>query len=396
MSTGTRGREGSGRVEFAHFWQEGGGKRMVAELFDDFRRRNPGVELDEEANSIDDHGMFVKSRILREDPPDVFAEWPGSNLEPYTEAGALADLSTLWDEQGWESVFIEGPRERARIDGAYYGVPLDIHRMNNVFYDVGLAERFGVDVAGADDPREFLEVLRACENDGDVIGMEQPMKNPSDVLQLFANVIIGQYGAETYAGITRGRTADYRDEIHSAVALLDEYADLAREDAAFLGMVEASDRFAEGRSVCFHQGDWMAGAYEAVDGFDYGRDWDRVNFPGTDGVFMLASDAAVAADTGGIDPAARDFLAFLGSTGAQETLNRIKGSIPPREDVSLDAYPRILREQYEDFKRARHFPAGHALQVDPETFTEVKLAAGNFLVSRDVDRATREFVEAYS
>jgi len=40
MSSHTRGSPGSADVEMAHFWQEGGGKRMIEELFTDFRSRN--------------------------------------------------------------------------------------------------------------------------------------------------------------------------------------------------------------------------------------------------------------------------------------------------------------------------------------------------------------------
>jgi|AntDeeMinimDraft_5_1070356.scaffolds.fasta_scaffold00110_18 glucose/mannose transport system substrate-binding protein len=394
MSSHTRGSPGSADVEMAHFWQEGGGKRMIEELFTDFRSKHPGVEVTDQANTIDDHGMLVKSQILREEPPPVFVEWPGQNLAPYQQAGAIRDISDLWADNGWADVFIEGPRERSQLDGAYYGIPIDIHRMNNLFYHVDLAEEYGVDPTRVDSPSEFLEVLAACD-DGDLIGMEQPMKNPSDVLQLFANIVIGEFGAETYAGITEGQTRRYESELRQAVELLDAYADLAREDATFVDMVQANERFMDRESVFFHQGDWMAGSYEDQADFDYGVDWDHAVFPGTEGVFMLSTDALVAAEHADFGEDTRAFLEFMASPPAQQTLNRIKGSIPPREDVDISGYPQILREQFQDFKSASHFPAGHALQITPDAFVEAKIAASEFVTTRDVERTTQGFLEAY-
>lgn len=393
MSTGFQASRSTGDVEVAHFWAEGDGRQMLDAVLEEFRSRHPDVSVTD--RSYDNHGLAIKSRILQEDPPSLFVEWPGGNMEPYHEADALRSIDDVWRENGWAEAFIEGPRERAQMGGEYVAVPLDIHRMNNVFYRVEAAEAVGVDPSRIADPREFLEVLRQCE-DGDRIGMHQPMKDPSDVLQLWANIFIGQFGAEAFAAVTGGDVGGHESEIEEAVELVDRYADLASDDAAFLGMIDASDRFVDGGSVFFHHGDWMGGIYAEVDGFDYGRDWERADFPGTDGVYMMGIDSIVAADDGeALSDGARTFLEFVGSAPALETLNRAKGSIPPRRDVSMDAFPRFLQEQFRDFEAASHFPAGHALQVDPETYIETQTAFSEFVADRDVERTARALVEAY-
>lgn len=393
MNDGARTASRPETVDIAHFWTEGDGQKMFDAVLESFRSRRPDVAVD--ARSYDNHGLTIKSRILQEDPPTLFVEWPDQNLQPYHSAGALRDITEVWETNGWTDAFIEGPRTRSMMDGKYVGLPVDIHRMNNVFYHVDLVEEIGVDPSRVSDPREFLEVLEQCA-DGGVIGMEQPMKNPSTILQLFANIVIGQFGAETFEGITGGDTSAYHSEIREAVELVDAYAELAREDSAFVDMVEANDRFVDGQSVFFHQGDWMAGEYADLQGFEYGRDWERANFPGTDGVYMMGIDSIVAAEDGGFDEDARTFLEFVGSPAALEELNRIKGSIPPRKDVSMDAYPQFLRDQFADFKRARHFPAGHALQVTPQSFIEAKAAFSTYLSTHDVEQTARDLVEAYS
>jgi len=139
----------------------------------------------------------------------------------------------------------------------------------------------------------------------------------------------------------------------------------------------------------------MAGMYEDEPGFEYGRDWGRVNFPGTDGAYVLGMDLLVTAADVEFTEEIRTFLEFMASPDALETLNRVKGSIPPRSDVSLDTYPPMLQEQFEDFQRARHFPAGHAMQVHPETFIDAKIAMSEFIADRDVAATTAALVDAY-
>ncbi|MFB6141367.1 MAG: ABC transporter substrate-binding protein [Halosimplex sp.] len=386
------GRSRGGSVELAHFWAEGDGAEMLAAVLEQFRSRHPEVDVSD--RMYDNHGMAIKSRMLREDPPPVFVEWPGDNLRPYHEAGGVRPVTDLWEENGWTRSFIDGPRGWAQLGGEFVGIPVDIHRMNNLFYRVDLAEEHGVDPRRIDDPRELLEVMEQVETDAH-IGMHQPMKNPSTVLQLWSMCVIGQFGSETYRAITDGDATAHRSEIREAVELVDAFSALASDDAAFIDMVEANQRFIDGGSVFYHQGDWMAGMYEEEPDFEYGRDWDRVNFPGTDGAYVLGMDLLVAAAGVEFTDATRTFLEFMASPDALETLNRIKGSIPPRSDVSLDAFPPMLREQFEDFQSASHFPAGHALEVSPETFVNAKIAMSEFIAQRDVEATTEALVDAY-
>jgi len=391
-SIGAAGRARSDGVELAHFWAEGDGAEMLAAVLEEFRSRHPEVGVSD--RMYDNHGMAIKSRMLGEDPPPVFVEWPGDNLRPYYDADAVRPVTDLWADNGWERSFIDGPREWAQLDGEFVGVPVDIHRMNNLFYRVDLAEEHGVDPERIDDPRELLAVMRQVETDAH-IGMAQPMKNPSTVLQLWSMCVIGQFGAETYEAITGGDAAAHRSEIREAVELVDEFSALASDDAAFLDMVEANQRFVDGESVFYHQGDWMAGMYEETADFEYGRDWGRANFPGTDGTYVLGMDLLVTAADVEFTEEIRTFLEFMASPDALETLNRVKGSIPPRSDVPMDAFPPMLQEQFEDFQRARHFPAGHAMQVSPEVFMDAKIAMSEFVADRDVEATTQALVDAY-
>jgi glucose/mannose transport system substrate-binding protein len=225
--------------------------------------------------------------------------------------------------------------------------------------------------------------------------MTQPMKNPQTVLQFWATVFVGQFGAGAFEDLTSGNAGAHRGEMREALALVEAVWELTDDDATFIDQVTASERFVDRESVFFNQGDWMAGAFADVTDFEYGRDWGRVNFPGTDGVYMLGIDLVASPATAEFDAPARAFLEFLGSREGLEVLNRVKGSIPPRTDVDMDDYPQFLREQHRDFTRADHFPAGHALEVTPDVFIEARTAMSEFLTTRDVDATVDRLVDAY-
>lgn len=394
QETGAGTRNVSRSLELAHFWAEGDGREMLDATLEGFRSRHPNVEVTDQPYAMGPHGMMIKSRMLRRDPPNVFVEWPGQNLEPYQDAGATHDIGDIWADNDWESVFVEGARDRVHINGEYVGVPVDIHRMNNLFYHADMAEAYGIDPGRIDDPRELLEVMGQFEDREEVM-LEQPMKNPDDVLQMWSAIVVGQFGADVFEEITAGETRRHESEMREAMRMFDRYAEYTREDAAFMDMIDANERFLDRDAFSFMQGDWMAGEYGQIDGFDYGEEWERVNFPGTDGVYMLGMDAIVPASGAELHEGTRAFLEYVGSTEALERLNRIKGSIPPRRDVSMDAYPQFLQEQYRDFKSARYFPAGHALQVRPDEFIEARSAISTYLATGDVDQTASELMAAY-
>ncbi|WP_181685859.1 ABC transporter substrate-binding protein [Halorhabdus salina] len=382
-------------LEVAHFFGEGDGRNAFDRLLEDCQGRHSSISITEQVYSNNAHDLNVKSRFLRKDPPDVFFEWPGSNLDPYYRAGALLDLTEMWETNGLKEAFIDGPRKKVTFDGDIVGVPFDIHRKNNLFYNVELAEQRGINPSRIDDPRELLEVLEQLAEGSSIVGLEQPMKNPWTVLQLWSQILIGQFGASAYREVTEGDARSHEREIEASLQILDGYIGLAREHSSFLGMVEANERFIDGQSVFFHQGDWVAGAYDDVEGFDYQSDWGHVPFPGTDGVYVMAMDAVVAGAGSGKEADAKTFLEFVASPQALEAVNRIKGSIPPRRDISLDQYPPFLQNQYDNFKQARDHPGGNKSQVPAEAFMDARSAFAAFVEQRDVQATTRELIEAY-
>jgi glucose/mannose transport system substrate-binding protein len=276
-------------------------------------------------------------------------------------------------------------------------VPLNIHRINNLFYNVDLAAEAGVDPASASSPRDFVEVLRQADAETGGVGMLFPMKNPWTVLQLFETVLLGEHGHDTYRAVTGGNAAANRRQIADSLDIVRAYADLATDDALYMALTDANERFVEGESVFFHQGDWAAGAYTESGGFDYERDWDHVPFPGTKGTYAMNMDSLIASAATENPDAVATVLQYAGSADGQRRFNQKKGSIPPRTDVSMREFTPFLQHQQQAFETSRTQPLSitHGLGVRPDQLIELKTAMSSFVASWDADETANELVSAF-
>lgn len=391
----TRSAAARSGAELLHRMVGGDGEAAINALLEGFESRHPGVSLEDVTD--ENLSLTVKSRILKESPPDVWVEWPGKNLMPYVEAGVLADASEIWTDADMEQAYLDGPRNAAAFDGAYRAVPLNIHRINNLFYNVEMAAQAGVDPSRVSSPRGFVEMLQQVKAETGRVGLLLPMKNPWTVLQLWETVLLGEHGHEVYQSVANGAAATHRGAIADALDILSEYAALATDDALYVSLTDANERFIDGESVFFHQGDWAAGAYTETDGFEYGSDWEHVPFPGTEGLYAMNMDAVIASAMTDNADAVKSFLQYVGSADGQRRFNQKKGSIPPRTDVSMREFTDFLQEQHADFESSRGQPLSitHGLGVGPEQLIELKTAMSSFVAERDVDGAASELVTAF-
>ena len=387
-------------LEIVHWWTAGGEEDAYNALLDGFREEHPDVEIVDNpapggaGSAID---TVIQNRVLDQNPPSTFQIWPGQALTPYTDEDLLEDIGdSVWDEEMREA-YLDGITELSRPGGDLVAVPINIHRMNNLFYNVEVVESAGVDPTDIDDPQGLLDALQAVEENTDAVPLAHQTQAPWSTVQLFEDVFIGQQGTDDYTSFIEGNVAELEDEVREALEQLSEYADYYPEDAGSISWDQGNDRLIEGEAAFIHQGDWAAGQYRAADGFEFGENWDMVPFPGTDGVYHSVIDSFVFPTNNPSPDATERFLNYAGSVDAQERFNPIKGSIPPRTDVPTDDFGPFLSRQIEDFENSNAQPPtiAHGTAVAPAIASSMEEAFANFNDNRNVDTAYEAIRDAF-
>ncbi|APW99181.1 sugar ABC transporter substrate-binding protein [Halobiforma lacisalsi AJ5] len=386
-------------VEIGHWWTAGGEEEAFQALVEGFEEEYPEIEV-ESSPSPGGAGSAleadIRNRVVDQNPPSTFQVWPGQALTDYTEEDLLYDIEGhVWDDDMREA-YLDGPVDVSRPHGDFVAVPINIHRLNNLFYNVDVVEEADVDVESIDSPSALLDVMETVDEAG-YVGMAQQTQSAWSTLQLWAQVLLGEYGADVYESFIEGNVEDNESEIRDSLQIVVDYTDYFNEDASSLSWDEASGYINRGEAAFFHQGDWAAGEYEADDELEYGEDWDHVAFPGTEEMYALNMDSFVFPKHNPSPNATVRFLRYAGSADAQERFNPAKGSIPPRTDVPDDAFTPFLQDQMADFEGSSEQPpsVAHGLAVAPSIQTDIEGAFANFIDNWDVDAAYQELVDSF-
>ena len=389
-----------GDLEIVHWWTAGGEEDAYNALLDGFREEHPEVEIVDNpapggaGSAID---TVIQNRVLDQNPPSTFQIWPGQALTPYTDENLLEDIGdSVWDDE-MRSAYLDGIIDLSRPDGDLVAVPINIHRMNNLFYNVDVVDDADVDPTDIDDPQGLTDALEAIDEETDAVPMAHQTQAPWSTVQLFEDVFLGQHGADDYTSFVEGDVEALEDEVREALEQLAEYADFYPEDAGSISWDQGNDHVIEGGAAFIHQGDWAAGQYRAAEGFEFGDDWDMVPFPGTDGVYHSVIDSFVFPINNPSPEATELFLNYAGSVDAQERFNPIKGSIPPRTDVPTDEFGPFLSRQIEDFGESTAQPPtiAHGTAVAPAIASSMEEAFENFNDNLDVDDAYEAIRDAF-
>ncbi|WP_049983553.1 ABC transporter substrate-binding protein [Halorubrum sp. BV1] len=391
---------GSSELEIIHWWTAGGEQDAYQALLDGFREEHPDVEIVDNpapggaGSAID---TVVQNRVIDGNPPSTFQIWPGQALTPYTDENLLEDIGdSVWDEE-MRNAYLDGVVDLSQPAGNLVAVPINIHRLNNLFYNVSVLDDAGVDPTDIDGPEDLLGVFETLDAETDVTPMAHQTQSPWSSLQLWESIFVGEQGVDAYQTLIGGDVSSLEDEVRSALELLADYLEYIPEDAGSISWDQGNNDVISGDAAFLHQGDWAAGQYRSAEDFEFESDWDMVPFPGTSGVYQSVIDSFVF-PTGNPSPEATEkFLNYAGSVDAQERFNPIKGSIPPRTDVPMDEFGDFLSRQFEDFQNSNTQPPAiaHGTAVAPAIQSSLDEVFANFNGNRDVDAAYDGIVNSF-
>ena len=331
-------------VEIWHYWTAGREAQSVSSLIDSFREKYPEVSVKDRTipGSTAELRQQLGIAFMGGNPPEIFQVGPGYNLKSYVDAGRLSPITDVWNEISGNKIFPEGIAKLTVFNNEAWAVPLNIHTISTVWYNVKVFEKYNLE-----EPKTWEEFKHVCsvlkENSLEPIAAAGFWS----VYALYP-FLITTLGPEGYIAIGEGEvnfTSEKR--VREAFELFKEmWIDNLMEDWSGYSWAEAARPFIEGKvAMYFCMGDWIAPLLES-EGMEPIKEFDFFPAPGTRNMIIGQIDALPLTKGSDAPDLAKTFLKFSASTEGQTAFNRYKGSVAANLEAPSDFYGPIMSKIY--------------------------------------------------
>lgn len=351
-------------VEVLSWWSSGGEVEALNALVRVYTDEHEGATVTK--TTVSDSSTAsdtLNQRFAAGTPPDVFLSSGG--LCSWIRGG-VALIENL-DEFAWRhhwhdpSVMPQAIQDTVRCIGPdglkhFYGVPVDIHRCNTLFYNKAILS--GLNLTPPTTLDEFFSVADAIRKH---LPRVAPLALGTAAIKggawplsamVTGALLAGMHGTAWYLKFYAGEadfssttTEDYaktRAVVDTARRMMDyvnpNYQDLGWDDAAELLRTD--------QAALYVMGDWVNGKYLSEDWDGYGG---RAAFGDS---FIMESDALVVPVGAKNYPGALAFLEVVASRNGQDAFNRVKGGLPPRVGALDSSFSEYAREAADDLAQA--------------------------------------------
>ncbi|MBC7263723.1 MAG: carbohydrate ABC transporter substrate-binding protein [Chloroflexi bacterium] len=375
------GKRAKGQLVVGSWWTAGGEAEGLAGMFRIYKQKYPDVEIVNATVAGGAGSVFkgvLKTRLIGGDPPDTFQLHAGLEVEGYSPEKYLQPLDDIYASEGLEKVFPKDLLTLLKYKDHYWGVPVNIHRSNVLWYNKSLFAQAGVTPPTTFD--EFFAVCEALKAKGIqpfVIGTSGGWEAP----HVFEDVLAGTLGAEKYRGLWTGATPWTDPGVTQALEYFKRMMSYANADHPALDWAAAAQYIVDGKGAMFIMGDWTNGYFTSKAFTDYG--WAPP--PGTKGIFVALSDSfALPAKAPNLENA-RNWLKVCGSLEGQEAFNPQKGSICARTDCNPALFNEYLQSAMKDWATDAIVPSVmHGAAAYESWVADFKDAIALFITTGDV------------
>ncbi|MFN3346675.1 MAG: ABC transporter substrate-binding protein, partial [Candidatus Bipolaricaulaceae bacterium] len=348
------------------WWTAGGEAEGLEALFDLYRGLYSDVVIVNATVAGGAGFVFkavLKPRLIAGDPPDTFQLHAGLEVEGYSPEVYLRPLDDLFVIFGWDKVFPPDLLDLMRYQGHYWGVPVNIHRSNVLWYNKEIFAKYGLTP-----PANWEEFFRICEvlKGHGIVPITLANAGGWEAPHLFETILASTLTPEEYRGLWTGETPWTHPGVTRALEILKKILDYVNTDYSAHTWDTVLEYLAAGRGAMNIMGDWAMGWFMAK-GVDVG--WAPV--PGTKGVFVALSDTFAFPKRAPNPINVIGWLEVCGSKAGQIAFNMLKGSIPARTDITPEEKARFnpyLQSCMDDWARDAIVPSVMHGAAAPESW----------------------------
>lgn len=307
-----------------------------AEAVEIFQESHPEYEIVHSTVAHEDFKQAIRAYLTASTPPDVLTWFAGNRARFFIDNDQIMDISSVWEEQGWNESYPKGFQAMSSVDGKQYFLPTSWYWWA-VYYRTDIFEEYGLEP-----PETWEEFLSVCETlkENDITPLAIGTKYRWTAAAWFDYLNMRVNGPEFHINLMLGKES-YDDP---RVAKVFEYWDVLLdneyflEDAAAYSWSEALEPMIAGDAAMYLMGDFIRDSLpdETEAKLDFFR------FPIIDPEVPIGEDAPtdgffIPANAQHPD-AAKEFLAYLGSVEYQTFFAEELGRLPTNFDVDKSIF----------------------------------------------------------
>jgi glucose/mannose transport system substrate-binding protein len=324
-------------VEVLHWWTSGGEAAALNVLKGDLEGQGIGwTDMPVAGGGGSDAMTVLRARVTAGDPPTA-VQMLGFAIQDWAAEGALANLDSLADEQGWEAVVPAALQRFARYDGHWVAAPVNVHSTNWVWANTALMEELGISQPTTWD--EFVAAMQTAQDAG-YTALAHGGQAWQDAT-IFDSMVMGVGGPDFYQAsmVDLDPEALGSDMMVEAFQRMDTLRGFVDDNFSGRDWNLASAMVINGEALFQIMGDWAKGEFVNA-GQTAGQEFQCFRVPGTEGTVTFNSDEFAMFNVS--DPAAQaSQLAMASAVMSPEfqiAFNLVKGSVPARTDIPSDQF----------------------------------------------------------
>jgi len=384
-------------LEIFSYWTSGSEAAALNALLDLYKAQNPGVEI-VNATVAGGNGSaalpVLQARLLGGNPPDTWQTHPGSELfNRYVAAGKCEPVTELYASEGWLKVVPAQLVDLMSQNGQTYCVLAGVHRANVLWYNKRVLEKEGITIG---EKITFQELLAAADK-LHTAGITALAVGDSGVWAstcLLENCLLASLHASGWNSLCSNQIRWDDARVVAAVRGYKQLLEIENPDHAALSWDQAIAKVVEGKCAFSVMGDWAYGEFKKANLKD-NEDFGWVNFPGTEGSFIMVGDGFTLATGAPHKSETLQWLKVLGSKEGQLAFNKIKGSIPVRTDVNPKEFGAYHQWSMNSFAHDSIVPSVFEGEATSPAFQQaLNDAVSAFSADRNVDRFVKTMVSA--
>ncbi len=348
LPASSRAGAAGGEVEVLHFWTSGSEAGAVSELKASLHRKGHVWKNFTVANGGGGLAMVMLASRVNSGNPPTAAQIKGAAIQEWAQRGGLSSIDEVANADQWNKLLPRSVSDTMKYHGRYVAAPLNVHRVNWLWIDAAALKKINARPPTSWD--EFFAVAEAMKKAG-IIPVAHSSQSWLD-MGTFESVAIGVGGVEFYqrAFVQLDPAALNSALMVRTLATYRRIKHYSSSQSSGQDWVASTAMLTHGKAGILLMGDWAKAEMQAA-GKRPGSDILCVAMPGTAHAFTFDIDALAMFQVNDKNrQAQRDLAHAVMDKDFQLAFNLAKGSIPVRQDVSLEKFDDCARRASADFK----------------------------------------------